>query len=162
MLAQNLSHAARTPRTSPGLLAAAAMLLALGMGGNAPVSGALNRDPLRPLLPASRADLVRPWNAPWRFPLAAYRLPANAVRRALQSGVNRLFHASPWSVALRSIAPRLAPLRARLLLVVRSYARAMGRIARSLEHACKALRAGYADPGGAGLPACGACIPAGV
>jgi len=76
---------------------------------------------------------------------ASYGVPADAVERAFERGVNYLYWGSRRTEAFADALRHLAPQRERLVLVVQSYSRAAGLVGWSLERALKALRYDYAD-----------------
>src|SRR4051794_21100299 len=76
---------------------------------------------------------------------AGYGVPAAAVERAFEQGVNYLYWGSMrrggFADALRSLAPQ----RARFTLVIQSYSRIAGMVGWSLERALRALHFDHAD-----------------
>jgi aryl-alcohol dehydrogenase-like predicted oxidoreductase len=76
---------------------------------------------------------------------ASYGVPADAVERAFEHGVNYFYWGSRRTEAFGEALRHLAPLRERFVLVVQSYSRAAGLIGWSVERALKALRFDYAD-----------------
>ncbi len=76
---------------------------------------------------------------------ASYGVPANAVERAFERGVNYFYWGSRRTDAFADALRRLAPHRERFVLTVQSYSRAAGLIGWSVERALKALRFDHAD-----------------
>ena len=76
---------------------------------------------------------------------ASYGVPAAAIERAFERGVNYLYWGSmrrgPFGEALRNLAPH----RDRFVLVIQSYSRVAGLIRWSLERALRSLRMDRAD-----------------
>jgi aryl-alcohol dehydrogenase-like predicted oxidoreductase len=76
---------------------------------------------------------------------ASYGVPAAAIERAFERGVNYLYWGSmrrgPFGEALRNLAPQ----RDRFVLVIQSYSRVAGLIRWSLERALRSLRMDRAD-----------------
>ncbi len=76
---------------------------------------------------------------------ASYGVPASAVERAFEQGVNYLYWGSmrrpPFGEAIRNLAPQ----RERLVIVLQSYSRMASLIGWSVERALRALRLEYAD-----------------
>lgn len=75
----------------------------------------------------------------------SYGVPAAAVERAFERGVNYLYYGSvrrgAFALALRNLAPR----REKFALVVQSYTRIAGLMGWSLERALRKVRSDYAD-----------------
>ncbi|MBZ5586173.1 MAG: aldo/keto reductase, partial [Acidobacteriia bacterium] len=76
---------------------------------------------------------------------ASYGVPADAVERAFERGVNYFYWESRRTEAFGEALRHLAPQRERFVLSVQSYSRVAGLIGWSLERALKALRFDYAD-----------------
>ncbi|MGA2770880.1 MAG: aldo/keto reductase [Bryobacteraceae bacterium] len=76
---------------------------------------------------------------------ASYGVPAAAVERAFEQGVNYLYWGSmrtkPFAQALRNLAGR----RDRMVLVIQSYSRMAALVGRSLERALRAIGYDHAD-----------------
>ncbi len=76
---------------------------------------------------------------------SSYGVPADAVERAFDRGVNYFYWGSartePFGEALRHLAPQ----RERFVLMIQSYTRVAGLMARSLEKALRALSFDHAD-----------------
>ena len=76
---------------------------------------------------------------------AGYGVPAEAVERAFEQGVNYLYHGSVrrggFAQALRNLAPR----REKFVLVIQTYTRWAWLMAPSLERALRGAKAEYAD-----------------
>jgi len=76
---------------------------------------------------------------------ASYGVPAAAVERAVEQGVNYLYWGSMRRSGFADAIRNLAPQRERLVVVVQSYSRIGALVGWSVERALKALRLDYAD-----------------
>ena len=76
---------------------------------------------------------------------ASYGVPAEAVERAFERGVNYFYWGSRRTEAFQEALRHLAPKRESFVLEVQSYSRVAGLIGWSLERALKAVRFDYAD-----------------
>ncbi len=76
---------------------------------------------------------------------SGYGVPAEAVERAAERGVNYLFWGSRRTEAFARAIRNLAAHREELVIVVQSYSRVASLLAWSLEHALRRLRLDYAD-----------------
>ena len=102
--------------------------------------------PLLDSRPFDRAVLGRTGLEVCRLGVAAtYGVPASAVDRAFEQGVNYLYWGSRRTDAFAQAIRNLAPHRERFLLVVQSYSRVAGLVAWSLERALREARCDYAD-----------------
>jgi aryl-alcohol dehydrogenase-like predicted oxidoreductase len=76
---------------------------------------------------------------------ASYGVPAAAVERAVEMGVNYLYWGSIRRSGFKQAIRNLAASRDRLVLVVQSYSRVASLIGWSVEHGLRALRLEFAD-----------------
>jgi len=76
---------------------------------------------------------------------ASYGVPAGAVERAFEHGVNYFYWGSRRTDAFGQALRHLAPQRQKFVLAIQSYSRMAGLLGWSLERALKALRFDYAD-----------------
>ena len=76
---------------------------------------------------------------------ASYGVPAPAVERAFEHGVNYLYWGSRRSAAFAEAIRNLSSQRDRLVLIIQSFSRIAGLISWSLERALRHLRLDYAD-----------------
>jgi aryl-alcohol dehydrogenase-like predicted oxidoreductase len=76
---------------------------------------------------------------------ASYGVPAAAVERAFEQGVNYLYWGSRRTGGFATALRNLAPQRDRFVLVIQSYSRIAGLVGWSLERALQKLRFDYAD-----------------
>jgi aryl-alcohol dehydrogenase-like predicted oxidoreductase len=76
---------------------------------------------------------------------ASYGVPAEAVERAFEQGVNYLYWGSIRRKAFGDAVRRLAPQRERFVLAVQSYSRMASLMVWSAERALRSLRLDYAD-----------------
>ncbi len=76
---------------------------------------------------------------------ASYGVPAAAVERAFEQGVNYIYWGSRRTSAFGQAIRNVARERERLVLVIQSYSRIAGLVGWSLERALSALRLDYAD-----------------
>lgn len=76
---------------------------------------------------------------------ASYGVPAEAVERAFERGVNYLYWGSRRTAAFGEALKRLRPKRDKFVLVIQSYTRAAGLMAWSLERALRSLNFDHAD-----------------
>ncbi len=76
---------------------------------------------------------------------ASYGVPADAIMRAFDHGVNYLYWGSRRTAAFAEALRRLGPRREQFVLTVQSYSRVAGLIGWSLERALKTARCDYAD-----------------
>lgn len=76
---------------------------------------------------------------------ASYGVPADAVLRACEHGVNYFYWGSRRTSAFAEALRQLASRRERIVLTIQSYSRAASLIGWSLERALKAVRFDYAD-----------------
>ncbi|HLK66283.1 MAG TPA: hypothetical protein VKU19_22770 [Bryobacteraceae bacterium] len=76
---------------------------------------------------------------------ASYGVPAAAVERAFDRGVNYLYWGSMRRAAFGEAIRHLAPQRDRLVVVLQSYSRVGGLVGWSIERALRSLRLDYAD-----------------
>lgn len=76
---------------------------------------------------------------------AGYGVPAAAVERAFEQGVNYFFWGSRRRSGFGQAVRNLAPQRERFVLVIQSYSRLAGLVGWSLERALRELRLDYAD-----------------
>ncbi|HVX66056.1 MAG TPA: aldo/keto reductase [Bryobacteraceae bacterium] len=76
---------------------------------------------------------------------AGYGVPAAAVERAFEHGVNYLYWGSMRRGGFAGALRHLAPQRGRVVLVIQSYSRVAALVGWSVERALRALRFDYAD-----------------
>ena len=76
---------------------------------------------------------------------ASYGVPAYAVERAFEEGVNYLYWGSMRRQAFAEAVRHLAPRRERMVLVLQSYSRIASLIRWNVERGLRALRLDYAD-----------------
>jgi aryl-alcohol dehydrogenase-like predicted oxidoreductase len=76
---------------------------------------------------------------------ASYGVPAEAVERAFEQGVNYFYWGSVRKEAFGEAIRHLAPQRDRFVLLIQSYSRAAGLIGWSVERGLRALRFDHAD-----------------
>jgi aryl-alcohol dehydrogenase-like predicted oxidoreductase len=76
---------------------------------------------------------------------ASYGVPASAVERAFDSGVNYFYWGSRRTGAFAEALQRLKPRRERLALTIQSYSRVAGLLGLSLERAFRKPKYEYAD-----------------
>ncbi len=76
---------------------------------------------------------------------ASYGVPASAVERAFDCGVNYFYWGSRRTDAFAEALQRLRPQRERLVLTIQSYSRAGSLLGLSLERALRKLQYDYAD-----------------
>ncbi len=76
---------------------------------------------------------------------ASYGVPVETVERAFEQGVNYFYWGSRRTDSFAEALRHLAPKRERFMLVIQSYTRVAGLMARSLERALTSLRFDYAD-----------------
>jgi aryl-alcohol dehydrogenase-like predicted oxidoreductase len=76
---------------------------------------------------------------------ASYGVPAAAVERAFERGVNYLYWGTLRRDAFAQAIRNLAPRRDRMVMVVQSYSRVAGLVGWSLERALRKLRLDHAD-----------------
>jgi aryl-alcohol dehydrogenase-like predicted oxidoreductase len=76
---------------------------------------------------------------------ASYGVPAVAVERAFEEGVNYMYWGSMRRSGFGDALRHLAPKRDRIVLVIQSYSRMAGLLGWSLERALRSLHMDYAD-----------------